>query len=182
MNIEYILEKGPDYLRQLYSKELDGLGSIENINWLSLAEGASIRAEQALNRGQNNLGKCWADISVKLYEMLSDKSESRNSQLSLYLAAIRMRIKAIQYLGCSSEDQLLDPEIIVNWFFANIERSIDETSEKTKKWTSLSKEEIRELRNLKNILNAMELLINIDCPLAKKQEIKRWLSVKSALP
>ncbi len=148
----------------------------QDINWLSLAEIASFKANQ------NNDLK-WAEISIKIYDYLAEKSDKkkRGSGESFKLSAMMLRSLMMQRLGTSVNDEILDINIILAWFKDSLNLSFKDVLIKTENWRTLPIENIRELRQIKNRLKVIQGLAESD-HITLDKFFCQWLDLLPKLP
>ena len=146
----------------------------KGFNWLGLAEMSHQFSQKA-----NPPNLEWAKIAVKVYEFLGDDS-SLNSAMGL-------RVYLIKACGIISEDQLLDPKVIVNWFFSGLDMAAEEALEKSENWQEkynqnhLGIHEVAALRRIKIRIRRIKDLVESNL-LNPTPIIEKWLAVEHKLP
>ena len=151
------------------------------MNWLALSDQCSSKAKDLLEAGEFKDGKQWILTSIALYDFLSSQSLNENSIIDYEIAAIRLRITAINILGVNQDDELCSVRYIERWFQQRNKYPINVVVEKASNWTLLPKEEILYLRRIKNILSALELLNDLNY-YSNEMEIEAWFDIKEKLP
>jgi hypothetical protein len=167
----------------------------EKFNWLSLAElSASKAREMAFNENEYSSSSIdWADVSTSVYEFLAHKHpEFSPGYLS---CSMNLRAEMIVKFGAVSNNSVLDAQIIINWFFDNLEISYEDALIKTKNWRdTLASNDVAKIKNkfetdmedmkkisfIKNRLNTIKVLSQSkDFHLS--EELNNWISFGETL-
>jgi len=152
----------------------------KDFNWLGLAEVAAFQARRGNEFSTRLPDLVWAKIAIAIYEYLIEKTGRAHKQ-SFELSIMSLRAHCIIALGSVPDDPILDVNRIVQWFFQNVEMTLDEAREKAANWKERPLEEIRELRYIKNRLSIIKPLFlkeSLEC----NQELSDWLELQEDLP
>jgi len=151
----------------------------KDFNWLLLAEHAG-----QLARESDDLE--WARVSTRVYDWLHRVELDGNDDSSMALRAY-----FINKRGSVSGDPLLDPNVILNWFYESLRMSFTEAElgipkckETIAKGNIKEPQDLqlcRELRQIKNKLTIINWLVEGDT-LHPDKELSKWLDIKATLP
>lgn len=151
----------------------------QRFNWLLLAEHAAHMA-----RWCDDLE--WARVGTRVYDWLH-RADLDGSDLS----SMNLRVYFIKKRGGVSGDPLLDPNVILKWFyeslplsFAEAQLGIPKCKETIATGNIKGPEDLqlcRELRLIKNKLNVMALLFESDA-IRPDEELSKWLEIRTNLP
>jgi hypothetical protein len=172
--LQTLLSQSPELILHWLQDVESGHQEVSSdFNWLGLAESAAFEA-----RAKNNV--TWAEVAIRVYERLATSVDSAHK--NGFIASI-MHLKAflIIQLGAVHGDPILDPDEIVQWFFANLPYTFEEATQKTAHWRTLDVQEIKALRLIKGRLSIVTSLVknNIVHP---GLELQLWLSLQQSLP
>ncbi len=167
----------------------------EKFNWLSLAElSASKAREMASNKSEYNSSSiAWADVSTSVYEFLAQKHpEFSPGYLS---CSMNLRADMIVKFGAIPNNSVLGTEIIINWFFDNLEISYQDALIKTTDWRdTLASNDVIKIKNkfeadmedmkkisfIKNRLNTIKLLFQSK-DFYPSEELNNWILLGETL-
>lgn len=152
----------------------------DNFNWLGLADTAASNA--LLEGNTREIALVWAKIATLVYSYLESglsMADRASYERSMWL----LRIKCIQKFGINKEDELLNPQMVIDWFVANTNIDIEEAKEKAKCSDLLPSEQWLELCLLKNRLRLVRLLFNNgQVPKESSAFVNQWLAIEPVLP
>lgn len=160
-----------------------------NFNWHGMAEVAGDygTSEKKYVNGKPNLK--WTEISVSIYEKLAMSGNSKDYR-SFMPSAMQHRAWAITRHGERKGDYILDPDIIVRWFFNDLKLSYEEALKKSLEFRSLKSvdeiknfdiELLRELKNIKIHLSPIKWLVE-NSNYKPSEELAKWLEIRTKLP
>lgn len=150
----------------------------KDFNWRLLAENSA-----HLARWSDDVE--WARVGIRVYDWLHSLDPHHND------SSMTLRAYFIERLGGVSNDPLLDPNVILRWFYENLPMSFVEAEQGIPKCTeTIAKGNIqgpddlqlcRELRQIKNKLNIIALLVESEavCP---DNELQKWLEIRTKIP
>lgn len=148
----------------------------ESFSWLRLADYAAHTA-----RYDNDLD--WAKVGTCIYDWL----QQRDPRLGYDRSSMYLRAYFIEKRGSVNGDSLLDPNVILNWFYNSLPMSLVEAQlgiPECKK--TIAKADIkgpddlqlcRELRLIKNNLNVLWALVETGT-LVPDDDLSRWLEIR----
>jgi len=190
-----LLRQGAAAARQwVDSVQMGERVSPSDFNWLGLAEVCALQARRGVEPGSTigNDNIDWARASVSAYQWLADKDPGYAH--SFTLSAMFLRAYLISRCGAKPGDPILDPQIIVDWFWQNVRMSAEEAVAKSAGWRSrltartstgkkadrLEVTELRELRYIRLRLNVLRLLSEAGV-LVPDASLKTWLDAREKL-
>jgi hypothetical protein len=172
--LKFLLKQNPEQVQSwLKNVWIEQKQVPEKFNWLSLAELSAFNArELAANKSEyNSPSIAWADVATSVYEFLADKHpEFSPGYLS---CSMNLRADMIAKFGAVSSNSVLNTEIIINWFFDNLEISYQEALIKITDWRdTLASNDVAKIKNkfetdmedmkkisfIKNRLNTIKIL------------------------
>ncbi len=147
----------------------------ENFNWLGIAESAGTTANLHADIQ-------WAEVAIRIYEWLALQRSNPSFRHSELSSAMSLRSSMMhKHHQTVPGHYVLDPELIVQWFYNELAWNYDEVAEKTKNWQALSFEQILLLRQIKNRLSKLKHLVN-DGYLQPANDLQAWLALYPELP
>ncbi|MBW4577689.1 MAG: hypothetical protein KME08_20850 [Aphanothece sp. CMT-3BRIN-NPC111] len=166
----------------------------EEFNWQGLAYIAADKARGDSTSTSDSPSLEWAKVAISVYDLLAKKYSESSGFDSFIRSSMMLRAYLILKLGATPGDLVLDPNLIVNWFFDNLKISFKEAWTIASDWRTLSRdkfkelmqnkqqiEKLRELREIKNRLGAIKLLSQSK-QFTLDEEISNWLSLQEKLP
>ena len=163
-------------------------------NWLGVAEAAAVDSRRGLDEKDDVLAAAenleWAAVSVAVYEKLAQATQDK---FSFEPSAMMLRAFFIAHLGVSIGHSILDPQILLDWFWNNLTLTLDEAVQKaaaykqslsTKQagqWDDLEIRTLITLRHLKLRLSPIKRLVE-GSKLKPDAKLATWLGIYSELP
>jgi hypothetical protein len=141
--------------------------------WLGLAWET---AQQARTRPSRD----WGQVAVSIYEYLAHTVEPGRAHEFL-VAAMMLRGSLIRQLGTVQGDSLLDPGVILDWFYESVPLSPAEAEQQSSAWSTLPIEQVAELRRIKERLAVLRLLVESG-HLQPDATLQPWLDLYDRLP
>lgn len=138
-----------------------------DFNWLGLAQSAAVEARASLSLP-------WTQVTLSIYESTQTPAYDQNS-------AMMLRAYLIRHIGARRGDAILDPAVIVRWFFDNLPLSREEAEQRARNWQDLPIAQIKTLRQIKNRLSVLHLLAEQHL-LDAYPELASWLELRDRLP
>jgi len=127
----------------------------------------------------------WARVSTRVYDWLHRVDLDGND------SSMALRVYFINKRGSVSGDPLLDPNVILRWFYENLPISFTEAELGIPKCKeTIAKGNIkgpdvlqlcRELRNIKNKLTIINWMVERDT-LHPDEDLSKWLDIRVTLP
>jgi hypothetical protein len=148
---------------------------LKHFNWVLLAYVTS-----NLARSSDDLE--WARVALRIYNVFDRRDECGPMWLRAYLINKRG--------GGVSGDPVLDPNVILEWFYESLSMSFTEAELGIRKWKEMIAkfdrkpadiQLIGELRRIKNRLSIIEFLVEGDT-LHPDEELSKWLHIRASLP
>lgn len=171
----------------------------DNFNWLGLAEAATFRAQNYSNFLSDSLDSSnleWAKVAISVYEFLMKNFNNKSFKESLLDSEMNLRVLMILNFGAMDNDDILDVNILINYFFDNLIFSYQEALIKYNKWRSLFVEnkpdhinselnqnlqEFNLLRQIKRKLILIRRLVESH-HVYPNEELSAWLLLQEQLP
>jgi len=185
---------GPTAVRQWVDSVCSGERvSQSDFNWLGLAEVSASLSRRGLEPG-SIIGKDnidWALASISAYKWLAEK-DNRRAEASA-VSSMYLRAYLISRCGARSGDPLLDPQIIVNWFWSDLRMSVEEVADKYAGWLDrinarsgkeadrIDVAEFLELSRIKQRLLVLRFLVETGV-FIPDPPLKAWLDGYAARP
>lgn len=151
-----------------------------NFNWLGLAEAAALRARSALD-------PAWARVAIAAYDQITGPDKPRDRE-AILCSSMQLRAYMIATLGPRPGDTVLDPEVVLNWFTANLPFSLDHATKVVASLRGLDEQgmrqridEMRQMRRLKNRTFVLKTLSSSD-RIQLSQEAQSWIALWDELP
>jgi hypothetical protein len=186
-----VLEPTPQTLNRFSPSEVwawlqdiwtNNLKATADINWwLGLAESASHYVFYTKHGELKTPNLEWAQITVALYEYLDTVKHCETCGRS----GMFIRLRLIRIFGHQPNDELLDAEKIIAWFYKNL--SIDQNEVKKMIPIDLAEiwkqnpEKLLMLREIKNRLGVVQLLQEMKV-FELDENLKEWISLRKSLP
>jgi hypothetical protein len=158
--------------------------SDSEFNWLGFAFVAGSNARKYARENEKDESLGWAEISLKIYEKLSETSD-QNISHSCEMSAMTLRVYLIDNFGDLKGNYVLDSQIIINWFYNSLDLTFDEVLEESSLWNNLNHEEkILRLKtspdNMIKIMRIKNRLVVIDSlqkteKIELNDDLKLWL-------
>lgn len=159
-------------------------------NWLGLAEVAGSNAREAAVKDERFSSIEWAEISLRIYEKLS-KSSDKTISHSLKTSAMMLRVFMINSFGNLKENHVFDVQKVFDWFYDNLDLSLDSALEFSNKFKGLIKDkkfseletnrnELIKIRKIKNCLGVIGEL-KLSDKIFIEDGIQKWLVEKDNL-
>jgi hypothetical protein len=163
-----------------------------DFNWLGLAEASAGQARRGVEPGCpiGNDSIEWGLAGISCYEWLADTH--RGNARSFTLSAMFLRAYLISRCGVKPGDSILDPQVIVHWFFNSLGMSVDEAVAKSAIWrdrlkaqagTGADRREVTELLELRHIklrLDVLRFLSEAGVPVPDAS-VRAWLDAHDKL-
>ena len=150
-----------------------------NFNWLGLAQAARLKATMS-SRIEDCLS--WGRAAVSAYAMAIEQ-DYLPAQSTLHLQAMYFRVTMIDDHGAIKDDILLDPELVIRWFFQCLSFTQQQVLSLLLMQTrhELSIEQVQKLRYIKQALSIIRQLPE-NILLRYRRELHPWFSLQSLLP
>ncbi|WP_426744742.1 hypothetical protein VZQ01_24160 [Myxococcus faecalis] len=144
----------------------------EDFNWEVFAFTIATRAgeEQSLP---------WARIALRTYEALAHSAQARAAH-SFWLSAMNLRARLIEDLGPRQGDDILDPEIVREWFqrVATLAPQEAQALLASSDIRAFPRDKLLLLRDIKNALNILSRIAEPDLT-RLHPELKDWLMLRA---
>jgi hypothetical protein len=165
---------------------LDGPVKLSDSDAHALAEAAGFRSMTEALNGQLDLARRWAEISIRTYESLANRSSSSKYGLSgkggkYHDSAMALRSELIGKFGEVAGDFIQDPDRLKHWFLEGLDLDVDKARELASKWKSLPTPEIQKLRRIKNKLKALRPAF-AKGTLSSDTNLRSWMELEKHLP
>jgi hypothetical protein len=165
---------------------LDGPASLSDSDAHALAEAAGFRSMMEALKGQLDMARRWAEISIRTYESVASRSPSSKNGLSgkggkYHDSAMALRSELIGKFGEVAGDFIQDPDRLKHWFLDGLELDIDKARELASKWKSLPTAEIQKLRGIKNKLKTLRPAF-AKGTLSSDTKLRSWMELEKHLP
>jgi hypothetical protein len=162
----------------LQSISANNSGLPQHFNWwLGLGEVAYSKAFQA---ELPNLE--WAEVAITAYENVNRYSP--NGCDSCMVSAMMLRARLISTLGTRPDDEILDSQVIIDWFLEKLPMLREEAENKIKlplkELYDRYPKDMIELRKIKNRLNVLRVLYENGFQF--DEELIVWLNMQDKLP
>jgi hypothetical protein len=197
VDLNLLIQKHPKEVQKwMESILLEETDFPENFNWLGLAEASGSIARDKIESEDFNLGYSWAEISIFTYDLLANSTQNLLERLSFQESSMLLRTCLIKKSGSREGDFILDKNIIINWFFDNLEfksivdleneissiNKLQESDKSTKLPENLGEyiERIKNLRNIKRRLSIIKVLFENDqtnLSISLKDWISKWREI-----
>jgi hypothetical protein len=198
IDLNLLIQKHPKEVQKwIESILLEETDFPENFNWLGLAEVSGSIARDKIESEDFNLGYSWAEISIFIYDLLANSTQNLSERLSFQESSMLLRTCLIKKSGSREGDFILDKNIIINWFFDNLEfksivdleneissiSKLQESDKLTKLPENIGEyiERIKNLRNIKRRLSIIKLLSEND-QINLSISLKDWISKWGEIP
>jgi hypothetical protein len=181
MNVNELLSKDSDFIiKFLHSINMEDISS--DFNWLGLGEISELNASQYLQKNMPDEGMRWLKIALFSYDFLSKKNPVNSDIFSYEIKIARVRVQGINYFGVSNNNDLLDFNFILHWFFSFVDAlPITKKIKLCDDWKKLERGEILRLRKIKNAINVIDE-IKDKVLLKQNPSIMEWMNIKNKLP
>jgi hypothetical protein len=124
----------------------------------------------------------WAKIAVVFYEHLKNPT--------LIESSMAFRLNLIQKFGVQEQEDLLNPQIIVQWFERSVQLLPEDALQISQQWKTdladgdpyahVSNDNLLEIRTIKNKLNIVKELLSIST-FQPTANILHWLEIQQQL-
>lgn len=191
------LQREPEFVEHwLQEIESGRIEFKEKFNWLGLAQGAASLAQRFAVEENRQRSLQWAGVAIAIYDWLIQKMPVPHDNFldydSLAQSAMNLRVSMIRTWGACPDHWVLDPKIVIDWFFQQFSQSVEEIKREAEPWQKPGifqdgqyianhLETLKHLRRLKNYLNVMEPLLGLN-NWQPPEELEAWVSLKPLLP
>ncbi len=151
-------------------------GPTEINEWLGLAEFAVVTGRSGTTPEGNRL--LWMNIAVSVYTLLS-QTDDPYYQHRFELSAMSLRANVIHQYGVQTQNALLDPKLIEEWFLQRLPFSIEHARDLIEHPSQRTKEDQRYLKEISQRCTIMRLLLE-STDLTKLKEIQTWCQLADA--
>jgi hypothetical protein len=150
-----------------------------DFNWTLLAEVAATKSSLA-NLGAGAFPLEWATIGVLVYDRLTHSSDPLFRD-SYSLSAMILRSNMIATFGPESNHPVLDPQLVEDWFFRELNITYEEASDEVKQWDDLPSRHRFRLFDIKARLEPIRTLLGKGL-IQRIGEVMRWQQLLDAIP
>ena len=159
----------------------------EKFSWYSLAYGILSKIKANINSQGSDEIMAWSEVVNEIYSNLQKENKLDSELIDLQYELMSLRTLLILKFGVVQNHPLLDKDILITWFFSNLEFSIEIARRKSQIWQRAKREnqeltfnEVKELRKVKNMVTLMKRLSQKN--VIENQALDDWISIQQELP
>lgn len=175
----------------------------EDFSWYSLASSITSRIKTLIHDRRFECVNAWFKIVNEIYDNVASGNPNSSEADALRYEIMNMRAALIMKFGISKADPLLNEDLLLAWFFHDLNVPLDTAIQKSDDWQNLKQqkkvrwlsdseerdngnhknvtiEDLKTLRKFKNKLSILKPLYQHK--LIENRELGDWISLMHRLP